>query len=127
MWIKRYGCMTAAMPRPRSPDPVPHYRKAAVYLARDMAAFCGLTLDAFYRARTQLEQPRSQGGDGMPAPYKTVGTMCWHTAAVDAWRLGRTLPAPANDEAAAMPASDTTQWQAHLRARYAPRASSGGG
>lgn len=68
------------------------------YGAKDMAAFCGVTLDVFYRTRLDRQ------ARGMPAPYSS-NPLSWLCERVDAWRAGRVMPQAANDTA---PVADKT-------------------
>lgn len=87
-------------------------RPPRCYSARDMAEFCNVSLDQFYRTRDVFE------GHGMPKPYKPVGKLAWSRERVDLWRAGVTIAEPANDTLPTPLAVSDADHRAHLQRVY---------
>lgn len=87
-------------------------RRRQPYSARDMATFCNVSLDQFYRTRDLLESR------GMPKPYKPVGKLAWSRERVDLWRAGVTIALPANDPLPTVQATSDAEHRDHLQRVY---------
>ncbi len=89
------------------------------YVAAEVAALLGHSIDWFYSNRRRLIAEAD-----MPAPIVHYGKMRFDRASIDAW-LGRYHPAkarigaPANDAAPLPPPAGADEWRDYLRRAYA--------